>query len=482
MAMGNQPDSQVDLQEFYEYYNNVSCSIDSDEYFETMMDGSWNLSGHAATYQQYDKGWGSDSKPSQPQVYQYSNADPYANSNYRVDATLRSGLESGDNPWTTTDTYYDRSSPFKGKQISNPKHDTEFRVKAQITGQESSGNVLNQSVIKAYEKHLESKGMNLQYEQGPTHLAQKRDTEIKLSRFKKALFDRGIRGIIGLLRQFKLFDENGNGTLELDEFEKAVMDYKIGAQRADLQHLFQAFDLNGDGHINFDELMTVTVGELPPHRAAMVELAWRRINPTQAGKVPYKVVTKAFQGSRHPAVKVMERTQDDVTLEFQQTFSTHHKVWHEFHDVQTIDKEEFFNYFRVLSATTQIDGEFQAYMTDVWNVDVKLITTGATAGKGHTEEFTSHRAAWKHDMHRKMFGDMDHKSFEHPTGEPGLARSRPKTAVTTSMKPAGVTNWPYASQSVTKSNVECLGGPKTSKIEVGGHDEVLAKFRSTIIS
>ena len=86
----------------------------------------------------------------------------------------------------------------------------------------------------------------------------------------------------------------------------------------------------------------------------------------------------------------MERTQDDVTLEFEQTFKTHHNTWHDFHDVQTIDKAEFYNYFRILSATVPIDGEFKSYMTDVWNVDVKLITTGITAGVGHQEEFTSH--------------------------------------------------------------------------------------------
>ena len=81
-----------------------------------------------------------------------------------------------------------------------------------------------------------------------------------------------------------------------------------------------------------------------------------------------------------------------------------------------------------------------------------------------------------------MFGDMDHKSFEHPQTSPGgLARSRPKTAVSSDMKPAGVTNWPYASQSVTKSNVACLATPKISSVEMGGHDEILNKFKTTIL-
>jgi Ca2+-binding EF-hand superfamily protein len=46
-----------------------------------------------------------------------------------------------------------------------------------------------------------------------------------VQRFRKALRERGGRGIQGLGRQFKIFDDNGNGTLEMDEFVKAIQDY-----------------------------------------------------------------------------------------------------------------------------------------------------------------------------------------------------------------------------------------------------------------
>jgi len=42
----------VTLEEFLEYYNNVSASIDDDEYFNQVLDSSWNISGKAATYAQ----------------------------------------------------------------------------------------------------------------------------------------------------------------------------------------------------------------------------------------------------------------------------------------------------------------------------------------------------------------------------------------------------------------------------------------------
>jgi hypothetical protein len=44
---GGVRDRSVTLDEFMEYYNNVSASIDNDQYFELMMINSWKLLGEA---------------------------------------------------------------------------------------------------------------------------------------------------------------------------------------------------------------------------------------------------------------------------------------------------------------------------------------------------------------------------------------------------------------------------------------------------
>ena len=44
----NPRDFRVTMEEFIEYYTNVSASIDDDMYFSSMMNAAWNLSGDAA--------------------------------------------------------------------------------------------------------------------------------------------------------------------------------------------------------------------------------------------------------------------------------------------------------------------------------------------------------------------------------------------------------------------------------------------------
>jgi hypothetical protein len=60
----NPRDFRVELDEFIEYYTNISASIDDDMYFSSMMNAAWNLSGDASSYKKFDKGWANeDAKP-----------------------------------------------------------------------------------------------------------------------------------------------------------------------------------------------------------------------------------------------------------------------------------------------------------------------------------------------------------------------------------------------------------------------------------
>jgi hypothetical protein len=53
MRDNSAPDHIVTAEEFNEYYNNVSASIDDDAYFALMMNNAWNLDGKMV----YQKGW-----------------------------------------------------------------------------------------------------------------------------------------------------------------------------------------------------------------------------------------------------------------------------------------------------------------------------------------------------------------------------------------------------------------------------------------
>ena len=48
-------DRKINIREWNEYYNNISASIDNDQYFELMITNAWNLNNVS-----YKKGWGAE--------------------------------------------------------------------------------------------------------------------------------------------------------------------------------------------------------------------------------------------------------------------------------------------------------------------------------------------------------------------------------------------------------------------------------------
>jgi hypothetical protein len=92
---GKAHDSQVDLEEFIEYYTNISASLDNDQYFQLMMNNSWNLKGDATPYKKFDKGWAAEDAPK-----------PKKDMRHPAEPVQRSGQMSQANPLVSTHQYY----------------------------------------------------------------------------------------------------------------------------------------------------------------------------------------------------------------------------------------------------------------------------------------------------------------------------------------------------------------------------------------
>lgn len=84
-------DGRVSMDEFVEYYKNISASIDNDDYFALMMNNSWNLRGDASPYTKYEKGWANEEAKSAPARPKVQYRQPQAK-------VQRSGQMSNGNP------------------------------------------------------------------------------------------------------------------------------------------------------------------------------------------------------------------------------------------------------------------------------------------------------------------------------------------------------------------------------------------------
>jgi len=108
---------------------------------------------------------------------------------------------------------------------------------------------------------------------------------ILVQRFRKALKERGGRGISGLGRQFKIFDDNNSGDLDMGEFTKACKDYKLDIEEIDIQNLYKTMDIDGSGSVDYNEFLRVIVGEMSQMRENLVIKAFKTLDVNGDGEI-----------------------------------------------------------------------------------------------------------------------------------------------------------------------------------------------------
>lgn len=451
LTVGGSNDPRVSREEFLTYYDNVSATIQDDEAFANVIDATWDISG-SASQPKHGLTWTDKSKYGDQlnTSYQYTNLDPKD----LKSPTLRSGLESSDNPWQTLTSYYNVATADRRSVASQYKH-RQARDHTMITGEESNDHLFNTKVIDTYNKHLDLHKKPLEAPKQAATYTTKRDLELARDRFKQQVIQRGTRGIIGLKRQFKILDDSNDGTLDIADFQNGLSDYKVEVNPKDLETIYYAYNLHGTSSIDYVRLLNDIIGDLTEFRAAKVELAWRRIDKQNVTFLDWDFISQSFNASRHPGVKAGYITEEEVQHDFEETFKALHSVYHSFQPDKQVNKDEFFEYFRILSTTVPNDKVFDMIMTGVWNIDLRELDP-KTGGLGMTHDFDGSRSAWKYDFHRSIYGKMDNSPFQHPVEEKSFKPQRPKTAVTAEMPTAGVYSWPFAKKSTFESSVSCL--------------------------
>ena len=134
---------------------------------------------------------------------------------------------------------------------------------------------------------------------------------------------RGARGIIGLKRVFKIIDDDGSGTLDRNEFQKALKDYRVQVTQEEGELLYQCFDTNRDGTISYDEFLRGVVGEMTQNRVQLVRRAFDKLDKNGNGIIELDDLKGVYNGKHHPDVKLGKKTEEEVLIEFLDTFEMH---------------------------------------------------------------------------------------------------------------------------------------------------------------
>jgi Ca2+-binding EF-hand superfamily protein len=161
---------------------------------------------------------------------------------------------------------------------------------------------------------------------------------------------RGASGIKGIGRLFRIMDDDGSKSLDVEEFKKGVHEY--GMTDAEARDMFSKFDTDGSGTISFDEFLQALRPPMTQSRVAIVQKAFQKLDKTGDGVITVEDLQGVYNARDHPKVRNGKWTDKQAFEDFLKTFDSPNDP------DGKITKEEFLNYYSGVSASIDNNAYF----------------------------------------------------------------------------------------------------------------------------
>ena len=297
---------RVTYEEFLDYYNNISMTINDDDYFIFLIQNAWKL-------------------------------NPYTYSRPKT-------------------SYLDEEEKEENISISNSKMNN-YRNRDFNTSQVPLG------LGQKEEKKLITK------EKDSSKASINKSKEI-IEKLRNIIAKRGSRGIMSIRREFMIADNDNNKTVNINAFKKFCHDYRINLDDNEINMLFAELDTNKNGTIDYQEFLKGVIGEMNERRKRIIQQAFKLLDKNGNGLIELDDIRETYNARMHPDVISGKKTEEEVLAEFLDTFEYQFSLLSdEKENDSKITFEEFLDYYNNISFGIENDEFFEEMIKSAYNLD-----------------------------------------------------------------------------------------------------------------
>ena len=123
------------------------------------------------------------------------------------------------------------------------------------------------------------------------------------------------------------------------------------------------------GAVDYDEFLRSLRGPMNQRRKKIVLQAYDKIDRDDNGYVDINDIKGVYNASKHPDVIQGKKTEDQILMEFLETFETHHSCRNNNAPDHIVTKEEFIEYYNNISSSCPNDEYFELMMNNAWKIN-----------------------------------------------------------------------------------------------------------------
>ena len=338
---GNESDGIVIFDDFLEYYQNISMSIDNDDYFELLVNSEWGVNNN-----------NNNNKNN------INNGNDFNYNNYEK-ISLNKFNNNNDSLLNTAE-----QTPIKKYNINNYNNNIFPNKNIPINNQN-----IQMNYNPNYNNIISNINFSKIHNRNFSYLNPNQLNPFK--KFRDIISSRGPRGIMSLKRSFMLADDNNSKIIDFDEFLKYCYDYKIPLNDDEKISIFSQFDINGDGQINYIDFLNILIGKMNSFRFQIVTQVFNSFDINDNGFININDMKKYYNVKNHPDVINGRRSAPEVEAEFLDNIDYHFQL------LRTnklrngeITFQDFTEYYDIISMSIHSDVLFQNILVNVWDLDI----------------------------------------------------------------------------------------------------------------
>eukprot|EP00762_Andalucia_godoyi_P003973 ANDGO_05640.mRNA.1 Crustacean calcium-binding protein 23 len=187
--------------------------------------------------------------------------------------------------------------------------------------------------------------------------------EAILDRIRSGLKSRGSMSQRGLASVLRNLDNNRNRQLDAEEISSGLSDYGVKVSKAEAATLISSFDRDGSGTLNLDEFLRAVRGDLNEARKKVALLAFAKFDKDGSGEISFNDISGVYNAKNHPKVRAGELTERQVLDGFLQTFEGTKG-----NKDGKISQDEWLDYYADISASIDTDDYFEEMVRSAWKL------------------------------------------------------------------------------------------------------------------
>lgn len=182
------------------------------------------------------------------------------------------------------------------------------------------------------------------------------------------LVKKGLVVFVNFIKKLKSASVS-NDQIDVANFEKALLNSQLyHITKTQVRSLFNYFDTEKEGYINIDTVIQAIIAPMNDKRKSCVEKIFDSLDTQNQGAVSLNVLLKNYDSMNHPKVKSRKSSSEKEYSNFIETLNSFHYIFNQQNIISpVVSKDEFIQYYNIVSTFYDNDNDFLTLIKKVWN-------------------------------------------------------------------------------------------------------------------